>query len=94
MTILETLNEIGRETGRKLINTAVSTAKNNKQMDNQIHISKVAAIHILATIAYNMEIQDGKNLTDVMNQIRHEIDDEIYRIKTSGMMMYRTAGRK
>lgn len=72
------LRNIGRNAGRDLLRSAVESAENMDQMNNQVYIARWAAIHILATEAYNAEEQMkvsrkeflAKRMADIQSDIK------------------------
>jgi hypothetical protein len=61
--------ELGRETGAGLMEGAVSTAKDEVQMTNQLRTCEFAAIHIIAVCAYNYIHQQSMKIEDYLESL-------------------------
>lgn len=65
------LTNCGREVANSLLETAVKTAKDQGQMSNQLIVLQAAAIHILASSAFNYSLEGGDPLKFLDSQIKN-----------------------
>lgn len=72
----ERLVEIGRNTAAKLIESAVTMSATPEQMSNQLFITRVAGVHILATHLYNEVEQLDRTPDEALGDLMHEIQSE------------------
>lgn len=90
MTLLESLTKVGRESGHKLIIGSMAKAKANKQMEkHMVYVCEVAAIHILATIALNENIQTGCDLDEIVKDFSKKIKSEVQRLRVDTQVIFR-----
>jgi len=67
----------GRVKGNNLLQLAVETAKDNKQLSDKVFVYRRMAIFIIAVEAYNDKAQNEKSFSDFMLQLNTEIEDEV-----------------
>lgn len=70
------LMECGRETAAELLHSALDT-DNPTHRNNQIFVCEHAAVHILATIAFNDMKQNGKKMVSLFAEFCSKIKSEI-----------------
>ena len=77
----EMLRGAGREMAVDMMESACTTAKDKKQMHNQIYVIGAMAKHALATIAYNAIRQGGLDEEFIMGMLSKELLTELKWIK-------------
>jgi len=70
------MRNCGRESAQNLLATAVKTAENNEQLNNQMYCAYWIAIHILCTNALNAKEQNNINLEAFVKEIIRDLEQE------------------
>lgn len=73
----ENLRDCGRETALNLLNSAVSTAKTQDVLTNQIYVAYFCGVHILATEAFNHVKQGSLTLEQALERVVNDVAVEL-----------------
>lgn len=91
---VEVLIGAGREIAESLIESAVTAAKDAKQMSNQIFVLRRAAISILAHEAYNQATALGISYAEYVAELTKDIRNESTMLAECGdMELLETGGQ-
>lgn len=71
------LIDCGRETAIKFLTRAVSTAKNQEMLNNQVFVCRRIAIHLIATELYNIVKNQSASVQDYLTGLTRDIETEL-----------------
>lgn len=92
----EVLVGAGKEIGQTWLQNAVKNSKDAEQMMNQVFCLQVAAAHLLATCAFNCEMQQDKDGDEFIDGLAKEMKrdlEEMRKADDNGEMELIKAGK-
>jgi hypothetical protein len=86
------LIDCGRDMGNHWLNAAVSTATDNKMLENQIFTLRRAAIFMLTTEGYNSAKQNGLPFAQFLGTLAKDMANELSYLEDADMVLHTTDG--